>query len=370
MGERNSQVEDMVIDRRFWAGRRVLLTGHTGFKGAWTALVLRSLGAEVHGFARSPDDEKSLFVTAQVERDLLHCLGDIRDLSAVHRTVAAACPDLIIHMAAQALVRLSYAEPVETYATNVMGTINVLEAARHSPSVKAIVVVTSDKCYENNEWVWGYRESDRLGGHDPYSNSKACTELVIDAYRRSFFRGDEAARVGSARAGNVIGGGDWARDRLVPDAMRSFLAGESLPLRNPDSLRPWQHVLDPILGYLMLAERLSVGGSIFEGGWNFGPTAANEVSVERIVDCLVSLWGGAARWHRDGREHPHEATYLKLDCSKALSRLGWRPVIGLEESLRLTVEWYRAFLSGTEMRSVTLSQVNEVLGRNSPTAMA
>lgn len=364
MGGRNGQMENVVIDRDFWAGRRVLLTGHTGFKGAWAALLLRLLGAEVHGFALPPDSDGNLFVVAGVDGDIHHRLGDVRDLRSVHEAVKEARPEIVIHMAAQSLVRLSYIEPVETYAINVMGTVNLLEAARHTPGVRAVVVVTSDKCYDNVGWVWGYRETDHLGGHDPYSNSKGCAELVTDSYRRSFFQGDKAARIASGRAGNVIGGGDWSRDRLVPDAMRAFIAGELLPIRNPHAVRPWQHVLDPVVAYLTLAERLVQGGQAFAEGWNFGPSAASEVPVEDIVDSLVRLWGGSARWERDGADHPHEAAYLKLDCSKALARLNWRPLIDLDEALKLTVEWYRAFDSGADMRRVTLAQIEKVIASN------
>jgi CDP-glucose 4,6-dehydratase len=361
VGERPSEVEDMVIDPQFWVGRRVFMTGHTGFKGAWASLLLSSLRANVYGLALAPGDDRSLFATARVEEDVDHRIGDVRELTTVVDAMTQARPDIVIHMAAQSLVRLSYAEPLATYAVNVMGTVNLLEAVRRVPSVKAVVVVTSDKCYDNVGWVWGYRETDDLGGHDPYSNSKACAELVTDAYRRSFFYGADAPRIASARAGNVIGGGDWARDRLVPDAMRAFLAGEDLRIRNPGSVRPWQHVLDPVVAYLVLAERLVQGPSGLSDAWNFGPSGPSEVPVERVVDRLVRLWGGSARWQHDGGDHPHEADYLKLDCSKAVSRLNWRPILDLERTLELTVEWYRAFGSGADIRPVTLSQIAEVL---------
>lgn len=358
------------MGNNFWGGRRVLLTGHTGFKGAWTSLLLRHLGAEVYGLALEPTDDKNLFVTAHVENDVYHQLADVRDLNAVRETVARARPEVVIHMAAQSLVRTSYAQPVETYATNVMGAVNLLEAIRSEPSVKGVVIVTSDKCYENIGWVWGYRETDRLGGHDPYSNSKACAELVTDAYRRSFYSAQSAIRIGSARAGNVIGGGDWARDRIVPDAMRAFLAGESLSVRNPVSVRPWQHVLDPVIAYLILAQRLVEDGQAFAEAWNFGPAAESEVTVEHIVEELVSVWGGSARWERQGVNHLHEAVTLKLDCSKALARLDWRPLLGLSEALRLTVEWYRAFGAGANMRAVTLAQIEQVVGMSPLSAAA
>jgi CDP-glucose 4,6-dehydratase len=370
VGERRGGVENLVIDPRFWAGRRVLLTGHTGFKGAWTALVLRSLGAQVDGFALAPDDARNLFVCGGVEGDLSHRLGDVRDAGALNAAVAAANPEIILHMAAQALVRRSYAEPVATYATNVMGTVNVLDAARQASALKAVVIVTSDKCYENLGQDSGYREGDRLGGRDPYSSSKACAELVVEAYRQSFFGGGDAPCIGSVRAGNVIGGGDWARDRLVPDAMRAFLSGETLRVRNPGAIRPWQHVLDPVIGYLMLAERLASDGAAFSGSWNFGPPAASQVPVEQIVDGLVRLWGDGARWEIEGGEHPHEAASLKLDCAKALAGLDWHPLIELDEALRLTAEWYRAFARGEDMRAVTLAQIDAALDRGAVSAAA
>lgn len=352
-----------MIDPNFWAGQRVFITGHTGFKGAWMSLLLSQMGAHVFGFALPSESERDLFVVAGVERDVKHVAGDIRDLAALRRVVADAQPTVVIHMAAQALVRLSYEEPVGTYATNVMGTVNLLEAVRHVPGIRSVVVVTSDKCYENAEWPWGYRETDHLGGHDPYSNSKGCAELVTAAYRSSFFRSDTAARIASGRAGNVIGGGDWARDRLVPDAIRAFMAGEALRIRNPHAIRPWQHVLDPVIGYLLLAERLATGPGNVEEGWNFGPSTASEVPVETIVNTLVRLWGEGACWEKDGRDQPHEASYLKLDCSKAQLRLGWRPLLDLDNVLRLTTEWYRAYQRGGDMRRVTLSQIAEVLDR-------
>lgn len=349
-----------MIDPAFWAGRRVFLTGHTGFKGAWASLLLESVGAQVTGFSLPPRSERDLFVVAGVGTDARHRTGDIRDLAALTEAVQEAEPEIVIHMAAQALVRESYADPVGTYATNVMGTVNLLEAVRRQGGAKAVLVVTSDKCYDNVGWVWGYRETDALGGHDPYSNSKACTELVTDAYRRSFFHADGAALIASGRAGNVIGGGDWSPDRLVPDAIRAFMAGEPLRIRNPRAVRPWQHVLDPVLAYLQLCERLVTGGRPFAQGWNFGPPAAGEVPVETIVDGLVRRWGDDARWEKDAGEHPHEAAYLKLDCSKAMNHLGWRPLIPLEQALDLTVEWYRAYDKGANMREMTLEQIKRV----------
>jgi CDP-glucose 4,6-dehydratase len=364
VGVGSGEVEAMVIDFGFWRGRRVLLTGHTGFKGAWTSLILASMGAEVHGLALEPEDARGLFEAARLAELVRHRTGDIREPATVERAMAEARPEVVIHLAAQALVRPSYIDPVGTYATNVMGTVHLLEAARRQPEIRAVLVVTSDKCYENTGSLWGYREPDAMGGHDPYSNSKGCAELVTSAYRRSFFHGDESARVATARAGNVIGGGDWAVDRIVPDAMRAFAAGRPLRVRNPAAVRPWQHVLDPVLAYIGLAEMLaSAGGEGFAEGWNFGPAAASEVPVRRIVEGLAQAWGDGARWEHDGGEHPHEAAYLKLDCTKAAAQLGWRPVIGLDDALRMTVEWYRALEAGKDMRSATLDQIDSVLGR-------
>lgn len=361
MGERKREVETFVIDAAFWRGRRVFLTGHTGFKGAWMVLLLRSLGADVSGFSLAPDDDRGLFVQAGVAGDAAHRIGDIRDLADLRAAVQEAKPDIVIHMAAQSLVRLSYDEPVETYATNVMGTVNLLEAVRQVAGIKAVVVVTSDKCYENTGSPDGYRETDPMGGHDPYSSSKGCTELVTAAYRRSYFQKEGSAEIASARAGNVIGGGDWARDRLVPDMMRAFMAGEVVRIRNPTAVRPWQHVLDPIIGYLVLAERLVRGGRKFSEGWNFGPHRDSAVPVSVLVETLVRKWGAGARWELDAGDHPHEAAYLGLDCSKAESGLGWRPLIGLDQALQLSVDWYRALDKGLDMREVTLRQIGGVV---------
>ena len=350
-----------MINADFWRGRRVLLTGHTGFKGAWSALVLRSLGAEVTGFALPTESEKNIFSVAQVGQHVQHIIGDIRDPGALHLVVQEAQPEIVIHMAAQSLVRRSYAAPVETYATNVMGTVHLLEALRRCPSVLAAIVVTSDKCYENTGHVLGYKEGEQLGGSDPYSSSKACAELVTEAYRRSFFRGDFPLPVASARAGNVIGGGDWAEDRLIPDAIRAFAAGRTLEIRNPHALRPWQHVLDPVLAYMLLAQRLVEDGHAFAEAWNFGPGPECEVTVRQIADMLARGWGDGASWHHDVGDHPAEAAVLKLDCSKAATRLGWLPMFNIERSIDLTLDWYRTSQHGTDMRKFTLGQIDEVM---------
>jgi CDP-glucose 4,6-dehydratase len=354
-------VENVVIEPSFWRDRRVFLTGHTGFKGAWMVLLLKSLGAKVSGFALAPESARGIFVAARVADDVDHSVGDVRDYGAVKTALSAAEPSVVIHMAAQALVRRSYGEPVETYATNVMGTVHLLEALRQQSSVKAMVVVTSDKVYENLNWAWGYREVDQLGGYDPYSNSKACSELVADCYRRSFFRGQDAILVASGRAGNVIGGGDWSFDRLIPDAVRAFSQGVPLAIRNPAAVRPWQHVLDPVIAYLLLAQRLVKDGDRFAEAWNFGPTAASEVSVKTVVDRVAQAWGDGARWVKDSGDHPHEAAYLKLDCSKAIQRMGWKPILSLQRALSLTVDWYKAQERGIDMRAVSLEQIGAVL---------
>ena len=337
---------------QFWRGRRVLVTGHTGFKGGWLCLWLKALGADVTGYALAPATNPSLFEVARVGEGLRSVIADIRDLPILKKTFAAAQPEIVIHMAAQPLVRASYANPVETYATNVLGTVNVLEAARTAPSVKAIVNVTSDKCYENREWVWGYRENESMGGHDPYSSSKGCAELVTSAYRRSF-----GLPLASARAGNVIGGGDWSADRLVPDILKSLAADQPVEIRNPNAIRPWQHVLEPLRGYLMLAARVHGHSSEFAEGWNFGPRDEDCRPVSEIVATLVDAWGGKAAWGAQPGEHPHEAGYLKLDSSKARTRLGWRPRTSLAEGLAMTVAWHRAWLAGEDMNSLTLRQI-------------
>lgn len=360
MGEQPRPLEEVVTNPAFWRGKKVFLTGHTGFKGAWMALLLRRFGASVYGYALHPTHRSSLFEVANVAGDIEQRLSDIRDLGTLRAALSEAQPDIIIHMAAQALVRPSYEEPVETFATNVMGTVHVLEAARHLPSVRAVLIVTSDKCYENDGSQTAFREGDRLGGNDPYSNSKACAELVTHSYRRSFFAASGAARIATARAGNVFGGGDWARDRLVPDAMQAFMDRQPLRIRNPNSVRPWQHALDPILGYLTLVERLMDEAS-FADGWNFGPNAESEQPVRNVVEDLQALWGEGARWVSDEGPHPHEAAFLRLDCERARVRLNWSPRLDLLAGLTLTVDWYKAHQRGEDMRRLSLDQLERVL---------
>jgi CDP-glucose 4,6-dehydratase len=345
------------VDAAFWHGRRVLLTGHTGFKGAWLSLWLQSLGAELTGFSMDVPTTPSLHELARIGEGMDSIVGDVRDPEAIAAAVAGTHPEIVIHMAAQALVRRSFSEPVETYATNVMGTANVLDAVRRNgPDVRVVVNVTSDKCYENREWEWGYREHEAMGGHDPYSSSKGAAELVAAAFGRSFFADPDGTRLSSARAGNVIGGGDWGEDRLVPDIMRAALAGEQVRIRNPNSIRPWQHVLSPLSGYLVLAQALWESASV-EPGFNFGPVEADARPVGSILERLAEMWpGGIDSTHDDG-PHPHEARYLKLDSSLARARLGWRPLVDLESTLQSIVDWYRALAQGQDMREVTLGQI-------------
>lgn len=342
----------------FWQGKKVFLTGHTGFKGSWLALWLQSMGAQVQGFALMPPTTPALFDVANVVKGMQSCIGDIRDLQAITHSMVGFNPDVLIHMAAQPLVRLSYREPLQTYATNVMGTLHVLEAARLCPNLRAIVNVTTDKCYENREWEWGYREDEPMGGHDPYSNSKGCVELITASYRNSFFNTPHAAALASARAGNVIGGGDWAEDRLIPDILRAFEKGQPVTVRNPQATRPWQHVLEPLSGYLVLAEHLWKNGHQFAQGWNFGPKDEDARPVEWILNYMVDSWGDGAHWQLDRDSHPHEANYLKLDISKARARLNWAPTWNLEKTLSRIVQWHRAFLSGADIQAQCLDEIH------------
>lgn len=344
------------MNSQFWHGKRVLITGHTGFKGSWLSLWLQQVGANVIGYALTPPTEPSLFTVANIAQGMTSIEGDIRDLIKLQAVMAEHKPEIVLHLAAQPLVRYSYKNPIETYATNVMGTANVLEAIRVTGGVQAAVMITTDKCYENNEWVWGYREQDRLGGHDPYSNSKACAELVTAAYRDSYFSQGSVA-IASARAGNVIGGGDWALDRLIPDMVRAFSENQTVQIRNPNAIRPWQHVLEPISGYLSLAERLWNEGIPYAAGWNFGPNDEDAKPVSWIVENLSQLWGDSASWQTDDGDHPHEATYLKLDCSKAKQALGWQPQLTLFTALEWTVEVYKAYRQNADINALMTAQI-------------
>lgn len=352
------------VDPVFWRDKKVFLTGHTGFKGSWLSLWLTSMGARVTGYALAPNTTPNLFDVLAIDSLLeKSSIADIRDLACLQKAMTEAKPDVVIHMAAQPLVRYSYANPVETYATNVMGTVHVLESTRVIDSVQATLVVTTDKCYENKEWVWGYRENEPMGGFDPYSNSKACAELVTSAYRQSYFSEPNATnKVASARAGNVIGGGDWSNDRLIPDAIKAFEENKPLMLRNPLATRPWQYVLEPLSGYLILLQALVVRkGSDFASGWNFGPTDEDNLSVQEVVNRLMSNWGGLVTWEKEGSDQPHESNFLKLDCSKARIQLGWTPKWNLEMAIEKIVQWQNAFTAKENMREFSLSQISDYM---------
>jgi CDP-glucose 4,6-dehydratase len=347
----------------FWRGRRVFLTGHTGFKGSWLSLWLHQLGAKVTGYALHPPTEPSLYKLCNVSKLVHSVIADIRNGAKLIEAMLAARPEIVIHMAAQPLVMDSYKNPVETYEINVMGTVNLLEAVRTCKSVKAVINVTTDKCYENKEWIWGYRENEPLGGYDTYSNSKACSELVTAAYRNSFFNPSHYANHGvaiaSARAGNVIGGGDWAADRLIPDCIKAFLKREKVIIRNPHAIRPWQHVLEPLSGYLLLSQKLYKEGASFAEGWNFGPDEADAKPVEWVIKKMCAKWGNNASYEIDKGEHPHEAHYLKLSCSKAKSELDWYPRWNLEKAIDAVIEWTTAHQDHKDLRQTCVYQIQE-----------
>ena len=341
-----------------WQGRRVLVTGHTGFKGGWLSLWLHEIGATVYGYSLLPEAEPNLFTAAGIGRIVEGTIADIRDLSALSELLCRSEAEVVFHLAAQPLVRCGYVDPIATYSTNIMGTVHVLEAARQYESVQAVVVVTTDKCYEIRDWVWGYREDDRMGGDDPYSSSKACAELITRAYRRSFTGvGKRDLLIATARAGNVIGGGDWARDRLIPDAVRAFGAGKALLIRHPGAVRPWQHVLDPLSGYVALAEQLLNDDANVAEAFNFGPETGNVQSVCEVVNALTALWGNGAQYNTDARIHPHETRLLSIDSTKARTVLGWRPQLDLATALKMAVDWYKAHQRGADMNRVTREQI-------------
>ena len=348
-------------DSSFWRGRRVFLTGHTGFKGSWLALRLHGLGANVAGYALAPPTEPSLYDLCRLDDRVSSVVADIRDAERLRRAMADADPEFVFHLAAQSLVRESYRRPAETYAVNVMGTVNLLEAVRACRRIRSVVLVTTDKCYENREWVWGYRETDRLGGSDPYASSKACAELAAAAWTASFLdparHAEHGVALATARAGNIIGGGDWAADRLLPDFFRAVFAGQGLRLRSPDATRPWQHVLDPIEGYLLLARRLAERGPAFGGAWNFGPDERDVRTVEEVIRRCCAAWGPEAAYGVDAGEHPHESRTLKLDCAKARDLLGWRPSWGIEQAVTETVSWTRAWRAGGDPREICREQI-------------
>ena len=352
------------VDPSFWRGKRVFLTGHTGFKGGWLSLWLSSMGSKVTGYALAPNTNPNFFEVAKVAEDLEEShIADIRDLERLQKAMADAKPEIFIHMAAQPLVRYSYANPVETYATNVMGTVHVLESIRNVDSVRAAVIVTTDKCYENKEWAWGYRENEPMGGYDPYSNSKGCAELVTSAYRQSYFSPEKYSKhqvaIASARAGNVIGGGDWSEDRLIPDAIKAFEANEALIIRNPLATRPWQHVLEPLSGYLVLAQAIYQAGAKFDGAWNFGPRDEDARTVQEVINLLIKNWESVASWTQDQSEQPHEAHSLKLDCSKARQYLNWTPRWSLEQAIENITQWQHAYQQQSNMREISLQQISK-----------
>lgn len=351
------------MNAAFWKNKRVLLTGHTGFKGSWLALWLQEMGAELVGYSLDPPTETNLYEIARVGDGMESILGDIRNLQQLSALMESFRPEIVLHLAAQALVRRSYLDPVETYTTNVIGTVNLLEAVRLCGSVQVVVNITTDKCYQNKEWHWGYRENEPMGGHDPYSSSKGCAELVTSAYRASFFSSSSDSmsdvRVATARAGNCIGGGDWGEDRLIPDMIRAIMEKRSVVIRNPVATRPWQYVLDPLHGYLVLAEKLWQEGSLFAGGWNFGPGDGDVQNVSWIADRMTALWKETARWELDEDQHVHEARYLKLDSSKAKDLLGWETKLDVATTLQCIVDWYQAYLDDQDMQVVTRKQIHD-----------
>ena len=359
---RQCALEGLAVNPNFWKGKRVLVTGHTGFKGSWLSLWLQSLGAELRGFALAPATNPNLFELANVGQGMVSDIADIRDYDALYSCIVSFKPEIVLHLAAQPLVRYSYKNPIETYATNVLGTVHLLEAVRVVGSTKVVVNVTTDKCYENKEWVWPYRENEPMGGYDPYSSSKGCSELVTSAYRRSYFS-ETGVGLASARAGNVIGGGDWAEDRLVPDFFKAVEAGKAIAIRNPLATRPWQHVLEPLSGYLLLAEHLWKDPVRFSEGWNFGPQPNDIKPVGWVIEHLANLWGENATWTHDGGEHPHEAMSLALDITKARHGLKWSPRIELGDALEMIVCWEKARHSGANMRTISLQQIDEFQGK-------
>ena len=358
-------MENMVVKSKFWQGKKVLITGHTGFKGGWLSLWLQEMGSKVIGLALDPPTNPNLFDQANVAENMLSLRADIRELDPLKKIFQDQKPEIVFHLAAQSLVRYSYLEPVETYQTNVIGSLNILEAIKYVNSVRSVVMVTTDKCYDNQEWVWGYRENEPMGGHDPYSSSKGCAELLIASFRDSFFPSHDFEKhktgIASVRAGNVIGGGDWAEDRLIPDIFRAIKNRTTVRVRNPNAIRPWQHVLEPLSGYLMLAEKLYKNGDKYAEAWNFGPKEEDTKTVEWIINRISKQLGEETRWAYDDGDHPHEANYLKLDCSKAHNILLWKPKWSLDQALIKIIEWYRDELTGKNVKEKTLSQINEYM---------
>jgi CDP-glucose 4,6-dehydratase len=358
-----------VLSSTFWKGKKVLITGHTGFKGSWLCLWLHAMGADVTGYALNPKGTPNLYTAARVGEICRSVIADIRDLETLRKTLVEVEPDIVIHMAAQPLVRYSYQNPAETFEINTLGTVYLLDAVRQAvldgSSIRAVLNVTTDKCYENLEWSWGYRENDRLGGHDPYSNSKACSELVASSYRNSFFPEenyqDHRLSLATARAGNVIGGGDWSEDRIIPDCVRALFGGDPLLIRNPAATRPWQHVLEPLSGYLLLAQRMVEQGREFSQAWNFGPSDESVRDVEWLVKRIEQLWGKSNFYELDGGSHPHEASNLRLDSSKAKLKLGWQSRWDVGTALEHTVDWYKAYESKQDMQKVCMEQIQKYM---------
>lgn len=352
-----------MIDKKFWENRKVFITGHTGFKGSWLCLWLSLMGSKIVGYSLRPPTKPSLFEICRIKDFVKSINADVRDVKRLLKELREFNPEIVVHMAAQSLVRVSYREPLETYSTNIMGTVNLFEAIRKCKNVRAVINVTTDKCYENREWIWPYRENEPMGGYDPYSNSKACSELVTSSYINSFFNPQEyrshKVAIATARSGNVIGGGDWAPDRLIPDCIKSLLKKEIILIRNPQAIRPWQHVLEPLGGYLILAQKLYEQGPSFGGAWNFGPEDGDAKSVEWLVKKICALWGDGAKYRIDKKRHPHEAHYLKLDCSKAKHFLNWQPKWNIEKAVEKVVEWVKAYQKGGDMKKICISQIRE-----------
>lgn len=354
-----------MIDQNFWKGKKIFVTGNTGFKGSWLCLWLHFMGADITGYALDPPTNPNFYELCKVNELIHHISADIRNSECLANAIADRKPEIIFHLAAQSLVRESYKNPVDTYTTNVMGTVNLLEAVRYCPDVRVVVNVTTDKCYDNKEWIWGYRETDSLGGYDPYSSSKACSELVTIAYRNSFFNPQcyQSHRVGvaTARAGNVIGGGDWAKDRLIPDIICALLNRETIIIRNPQAIRPWQHVLEPLSGYLLLAQKLYEDGDLYSDAWNFGPNESDAQPVKLIAEKICEKWQGESSFQVEENSEFHEATFLKLDCTKAKMKLGWFPRWDLETAIDKTIEWVQVYQQGNSLRNISLKQIQEYL---------
>ncbi len=356
-------MENLVMESSFWQNRKVLITGHTGFKGGWLSLWLQKIGCNVIGVSLDPPTSPNLYQQANIKHGMVSLRADIRNLTDIKTIFQEHQPEVVFHLAAQPLVRQSYIDPIETYQTNVMGTLNILESMRAIKSVRSAVMVTTDKCYDNKEWVWGYRENEPMGGYDPYSSSKGCAELLIASYRHSYFskQGSDNTAIATVRAGNVIGGGDWADDRLIPDIIRAFQKGSTVQIRNPNSVRPWQHVLEPLAGYLTLARKLFDNGNQYAQAWNFGPSDNDVKPVQWIVEKMSDYWNGEALWAVDDGDHPHEANYLKLDCSKARSNLLWEPKWNLEYSLKKIIEWHKAAIQGEDLQKLSLTQIESYM---------